>query len=360
MEFRDFWLKLNNGKKINLDNFKGEISKNSFSSNFSGIFDIFDSNKDGKLSSMEIRNCWERIKLQASLQQEKSIFDNDEATNFLLKKGNNSNTSEDLFNFLGELFNKTEAKRIKSTAIEFYKIADDNSGINSMEKMLVLLKKRINSDNIMLFLNAYKESEVKKGDSSIIDTITSEIGASGSKQQRAVLEFIIDTLCEQAKVSNVREEDIEFARTQFINSMEKEFNSIRRINPKDMEKALTFLQGAIVAAKTDKVEMKENDARKTLAQNFAEENLTVKKEFEKAKNGVDTDGDGEKEGGWNWAAKTGDWVCGLFGCNTIKDLEKKLGDNAYLAKLLVASAETGKTIDETTGKTVSTERIYIR
>ena len=29
-----------------------------------------------------------------------------------------------------------------------------------------------------------------------------------------------------------------------------------------------------------------------------------------------------------WVAKTGDWVCGLFGCTTIDDMDKKLGKHA--------------------------------
>ncbi|MGN0031024.1 MAG: hypothetical protein ACI37Q_03620 [Candidatus Gastranaerophilaceae bacterium] len=213
-------------------------------------------------------------------------------------------------------------------ADEFYKIADENSGYSSMKKMQNLLDTKINSKNITSFLDAYDRKKTKKDDSSIIDTVTSEIGAGGSTEQRKVLMTIMNKLCEAAKNAGVSDENIKKAYKYFETSLNKEFAAkARRTNPKDMEKAIDFLRGEIAAKQTANVnKMSTKDAIKSFNASFIKENNSAQSAYNEAK--------GE---GWSWSAKMGDTVCGWFGCNTIEEMEKKLGANAKAVKSLVSA-----------------------
>ena len=218
-------------------------------------------------------------------------------------------------------------------ADQFYDIADHNAGLTSMKKMQNLLDNYITADNICAFLDAYDRDKTKHGDSSIIDTVISEIGASGSTAQKKVLMTILDKLCEAAKKAGVSQGDIDKAKKDFNDSYNYEYmqwNSyMRTTNPKDMEKAIDFLRGAIAAKQTANVEdMSDSEAIAQFNESFGAEQNSAQGAYDDAK--------GE---GWSWSAKTGDWVCGLFGCNTISEMEAKLGKNAQAVKEL-AEAKT--------------------
>ncbi len=219
-------------------------------------------------------------------------------------------------------------KNAESLAKEFYHIADENSGFNSMKKMQKLLDENINSSNILAFLDAYDKETIKRNDSSIIDTVTSEIGAGGSKQQKKVLLTIFNKLCEAAKKAGVSSGDIQKAKNDFITSLEKEFSAIRRTNPKDMEKALDFLRGAIAVKQTA------NISGKSTADAINSFNASYKQEYHDAQSAYNTS---KGKDGWSWSAQAGDTVCGWFGCNTIEDIERKLGANAKYIKELASS-----------------------
>ena len=216
-----------------------------------------------------------------------------------------------------------------SIAKEFYQIADDNSGFSSVTKISALINKKINANNIVAILDAYQNPEIRHDDSSMIDTITSETGASAT-EQRETLTRIINVLCEAAKNAGVSENDIISAKNSFITSMNKELGAhFRRTNPKDMEKAIDFLKGAILAKQNEVANVNEDTAMQSIAQNYQSQNAQASEDFETAR----------KEEGWT--AKTGDWVCGLFGCNTEDELRAKLGDNAQKVEKLVAAANSG-------------------
>ena len=224
----------------------------------------------------------------------------------------------------------------KSTARKFAKQFYDsskglaNSGLKSMQKMQTILDTKINSKNIVAFLDAYDKEEIRHGDSSIIHTVTSEIGASCTKQQRQVLMTILNKLCDAAKEAGVSEGDIQKARQDFETSLNKEFNAFyRRTNPKDMEKAIDFLRGAIAAKQNGGGEITEQEAIEEFNSTFSSENDTAQKDYKQAR---------ENEG---WTARVGDTVCGWFGCNTIEEMDKKLGANADAVKKL-ASSKTEK------------------
>ena len=225
-------------------------------------------------------------------------------------------------------YQKSVADRKASEGIakEFYDIADNNAGMNSMRKMQELLDTKVTKDNILDVIDAY--DKYKEGDSSIIDTVTSEVGAGGTKAQQKVLTTILDKLCEAAEAEGVSAEDIKHAREEFLSSMEKEMNAaFRRTNPKDMEKAVDFLRGAIVAKQTGGEEITEEEAIAAFNEDFASTDAEAQKTYKDAR---------EAEG---WTAKAGDTVLGWFGCTTIEDMDKKLGDNADAVKRLAAAAE---------------------
>lgn len=219
-------------------------------------------------------------------------------------------------------------KNAENLANQFYKIADKNEGFASMAKMQALLNNNINANNIVAFLDAYDREKTRQGDSSIIDTVTSEIGAGASKQQRKVLMTILEKLCQAAKKAGVSDGDIAKAKKDFIYSLNKEFAELRRTNPKDMEKAIDFLRGAIAAKQTSNVEkMDDKTAIDSFNSSFGEENASAQTAYNEAR-GKD---------GWSWSARTGDTVCGWFGCNTIEEMEAKLGKNAKAVKELANS-----------------------
>ena len=215
----------------------------------------------------------------------------------------------------------------KGLAKEFYQIADDNSGLNSINKMQKLLDTKVSAKNITQFLDEY--DKFKQGDSSIIDTITSEVGASGTIQQKKVLTTLMDKLSQAARAAGVSEAEIKKANADFLNAYNAEYKSMggafRRTNPKDMEKAMDSLRGNILAKQNGTGNVDSAEAIKQFKDLARDEHNSAVKDFNKAR---------EEEG---WTARVGDTVCGWFGCNTIEDLNKKLGKNKEFVQALVNS-----------------------
>ncbi len=214
-------------------------------------------------------------------------------------------------------------------AKQFYEIADDNSGINSIRKMQKHLDNNVNSKNIMEFLDEY--DKFKKDDSSIIDTVTSEVGASGHSEQKKVLMSIMDKLSQSAREAGVSESVIKKYNKDFLDAYNKEYGSsgaFRRTNPKDMEKALDSLRGEILTKQNSTGEISESEAIAQVKQIAKEEHNTAARTYNQ----------GMREEGW--AAKAGDTVCGWFGCNTREELKAKLGKNYQVVDNLINKSKT--------------------
>ncbi len=215
----------------------------------------------------------------------------------------------------------------KGIAKEFYQIADNYSGLNSINRMQKLLDTKVSAKNITQFLDEY--DKFKQGDSSIIDTITSEVGASGTIQQKKVLTTLMDKLSQAARQAGVSEAEIKKANADFLKAYNVEYKStsgaFRRTNPKDMEKAMDSLRGNILAKQNGTGDVDSAEAIKQFKDLARNEHNSAVKDFNKAR---------EEEG---WTAKVGDTVCGWFGCNTIEDLNKKLGANGAAVKKLINS-----------------------
>lgn len=223
-------------------------------------------------------------------------------------------------------------KEAKDIAENLYKACDDNAAAVGKQAFQSQLN-RITEENIIQVLDNYeKVIEKNAGDSSLIDTICSEVGSSSANRQKA-LNFILDKMTIAAKKAGVKESDINHARTEFLKSMKEEFSSFGRINPSGMEKALDFLRGSTVSTKVskDSPEVSTAEAMNTFVNEkdsgLVDNNMEAQKTYKDAR---------EAEG---WAAKTGDWVCGLFGCTTIDDMDKKLGTHAADVKKLAEAAE---------------------
>ena len=142
--------------------------------------------------------------------------------------------------FTPETNNVTSLKKndFNNFASEFYNIADDYSGLSSTDKMQKFIDENINSDNIVNFLNSYEN--FKHDDSSIIDTISSEILSSSDKRKK-ILSAIMENLSDTARKFGVNENDILNAN----NSFEK-FNSFGLINSSGMETSLNYLKNLII------------------------------------------------------------------------------------------------------------------
>ena len=189
---------------------------------------------------------------------------------------------------------------------------------------------KLNKDNIVEVLNQYDAArDSHKGDTSLMDTIRSE--GSNVLTEWNALDRIINLLADAAKDAGVADADIQKAVNDFITSKKEQYHSAHAVNPKDMEKAVDFLRGAIEAKRQEAnaVEMKDTEAMQTFSEMFAADDATAQEQYSTAR---------EEEG---WAAKAGDWVCGLFGCNTIKEMNEKLGTNAKDAVRLAEAAQSG-------------------
>lgn len=235
--------------------------------------------------------------------------------------------------------NMRNNKTAKGIANNLYKICDDNAAAIDKPVFWNELKK-VNKNNVVAVLDNYdKVLEKHTGDSSLLDTICSEVGASNTNRQKA-LNHIYNSLEQAAKDAGVSQADLKNARKKFSTSMQHEFDKIGRIDTKEMDKVVDFLRGATAAAKVTKGQSSISTRAAMKSFLNGEDGLValdkdVQKQYKDAR---------DKEG---WVAKTGDWVCGLFGCTTIADMDKKLGKHAADVKKLVAAANKN---DEATFK----------
>ena len=298
MGIGDFWQKLNNKKA--LEDFKGEIKREDLSSKFDALFNIWDKDKSGKLEANEVSSIFNQI-------AESEDKDNQE--------------------FLGELFTKVSKSNANDLAKRFFKIADDNNSNKSMKEFQKFLDEEVTADNILEILDAYDNPDVKKQDTSLIDTVVSEKLLSGDKTtQKKVLLTILNKVCEAARKYGVSEDDINNARKDFEDSIKEEYGSLssmcRMADPLKMERAIDFLRGAILIKQNQVENANSKDAMLTVTEQFYADNETAHDEFNIERSAT---------------AKFGDWVCGLFGCKTLDDMKSKLDMNTAGANELLTA-----------------------
>ena len=254
-----------------------------------------------------------------------NYFSNNTNSDFpIIQFGRNNNTSNSAPKKSAEQIAREKALK---AAEEFWKAYDDNVGTNCTKKMQKLLDTQVDSAHIMDFLDEYEKHKHKH--TSIIATVTGVKMASGSDSQKNVLKTIMRKLSEAAKNAGVSQDEIQKANNDFWASYDREYKSgygsVRATNPKDMEKAMDSLRGAIVAKMKDGGNISKEDAIEQVKGMATEDHNAAAREYNQAR---------EKDG---WCAKAGDTICGWFGCNTIEDLNKKFGNRKEFVQALVNS-----------------------
>ena len=207
---------------------------------------------------------------------------------------------------------KAEAKEI---AQGFYDIADNNSGFKSMAKMKEYLQEKVNPQNIVDVLDAYQDKNIRKRDSSIIDTVISETGArswwsqealmNNSHDQKEVLIKILDNLCAAARNAGVSAEEIDKRRTQFTKSMEKELTAFGACDPTIMEKAVDALIKEIRTKEAENAQRPQNRTDENTAEKVAS---YLNSEIEATKQAFE---EGRAQFGWD--GKFADFVSRAWG-----------------------------------------------
>lgn len=298
MGIGDFWLKPYNKKT--LDEFNGDIKRQDLSSKFDALFNVWDKDKSGKLEANEVSSIFNQI-------AESERVDDQE--------------------FLGEIFTKVSKSNANDLAKRFFKIAEDNESNKSMKEFQKFLDEEITADNILDLLDAYDNPDIKKQDSSLIDTVVSEKLLSGDKTtQKKVLLTILDKVCEAARKYGVAEDDINNARKDFEDSIKEEYDSLssmfRMADSLKMERAIDFLRGAILIKQNQVKDVDSKDAMLTVTEQFYSDNETAYDEFNIERSAT---------------ANFGDWVCGLFGCKTLDDMKSKLDMNVEGANELLTA-----------------------
>lgn len=223
-------------------------------------------------------------------------------------------------------------KTAKGIAENIYKICDDNAAAADKKEFWAQIN-QINKNNVISVLDNYdKVLEKHTGDSSLLDTICSEVGASNNNRKKA-LNRIYNSLEQAAKEAGVSETELKNARKKFSQSLEYEFDKITTVDTKEMDKVVDYLRGVTAASKVIKQSGDKDVSTKEAMKTFldGEDGLVAhdKNAQKMYKDARDAEG---------WVAKSGDWVCGLFGCTTIEDMDKKLGKHAADVKRLVEAA----------------------
>lgn len=191
-------------------------------------------------------------------------------------------------------------------------LKSDMDGVGTSKTFSSNLKK-INKDNVMETLDAYKKISPSE---SLIQTISREWEVGGLSMQERVdaINYIMDALVQKAKEAGVSEDDLFKAQNEFNTAIRTQVRSVGRMDMSEAEKAVDFLHGAILAKQVGKNQnIDSKNARNIFVKNASDENATAQKVYS----------DARKEEGW--AAKTGDTVLGWFGCTTKDDMDKKLG-----------------------------------
>ncbi|MCM1339816.1 MAG: hypothetical protein NC191_09110 [Muribaculaceae bacterium] len=205
---------------------------------------------------------------------------------------------------------RAEAKRI---GLDIYNYCGSHAMAANDADFLAIMD-RITPDNVMEVLNQYDNLQTKirneKRDqnsmkmnvsfTSLVDTINSEWGNS-----KAALGKIIDNLEQAARNAGVPEDRIK----QDVNGFKANMS-----NTKEMERYLNDLRNLITSAQNmnGSASINETEAMNILASDAVEMNEVVQNEYSAAR-AEDT-----------WEAKTGDVVCGWFGCKTVADMDKEL------------------------------------
>lgn len=216
---------------------------------------------------------------------------------------------------------KKEAKEI---AQEIYNACDDEAAAIGKTRFRNVLK-RINADNIVDVLKAYKEIRPEE---SIIAVIANEKGSPVTIRCEAT-KVLAKALYDKGIAIGVNKEELDKLLAEFNAEAKYQYiDKITMVNVEKMESILDAMLGVVIAKMQEAEKMQESEAIEQTKDMAKSESEQATKDFDVAR---------EDEG---WIAKASDTVCGWFGCKTIKEMRAKLGKRADdVVKLIEAKDE---------------------
>ena len=213
---------------------------------------------------------------------------------------------------------KAEAKAI---AQEIYNACDDEAAAVGKERFQNALR-RVNKDNIIDVLKAYKEI---RPDESIIEVIANEKGSSCSARSQAT-KYLANVLYEKGKEVGA---DLDDLLEKFYKEVDHQYGKWGVVDCSQMDTILDSMLGAVIAKMTEADDISESEAIEQVGGMAQGDSDSANNDFDSAREG---------EG---WIARVSDTVCGWFGCKTIDEMKKKLGAHAAeIMKLVNAKDET--------------------
>ncbi len=171
---------------------------------------------------------------------------------------------------------------------------------------------KINSGNASQVLSQYAAQHPEE---TFVDMICSE-KSSDDDVRKAALNHVMNALAAEAKAKGVPENEVNRLVKDFQTSANKEFDSWGVIDPKKMENAMEQLHGLVMGKELNAGEIDAQIAMQSIKTDAKEQYNSALGQFNDAR---------AEEG---WTEKTGDFVLGIFGCDTKKVMEDKL--DAYL------------------------------
>ena len=232
-----------------------------------------------------------------------------EAQNQEIQNGSETDNSQKIQNKQEKL---AEGKKLANALFR------DMDGLGTSPEIAEHMSK-INSDNVLETLNAYKK---RSGGEGLATAITSDMFAIDLSNENP-LNTISSALSERAQSAGVNadairrfEANFENARTGFVDKAE-------------MEKSIDIILGEIAAKETSAGEIDSETAIQTIANNWDANVTTATEIFNEARE-LDTN-----------IGKATDTVLGLFGCTTIDDMAEKLDLDASMAKKLTTASQSG-------------------
>lgn len=204
-----------------------------------------------------------------------------------------------------------QKKEAKALAKELHDAIDEEHYAIGQSRFQTALR-RVNKDNIVDVLKAYKEISP---DLSLVKFIGQEFSAPTIRKD--AVEYLAKTLYQKGIEVGVNKEELDKLLAEF--KAEAKYQYITKVGKVDSAKLETILDamlGSVIAKMQDAEEISDEEAIAQTAEMAQGDSAQAKSDFDTAREGE------------HWIAKSSDWVCGLFGCKTIGEMREKVGKHA--------------------------------
>ncbi len=204
-----------------------------------------------------------------------------------------------------------QKKEARAVAQELHDAIDEEHHAIGQSRFQTALR-RVNKDNIVDVLKAYKEISP---DLSLVKFIGQEFSAPTIRKD--AVEYLAKTLYQKGIEVGVNKEELDKLLAEF--KAEAKYQYITKVGKVDSAKLETILDamlGSVIAKMQDAEEISDEEAIAQTAEMAQGDSAQAKSDFDTAREGE------------HWIAKSSDWVCGLFGCKTIGEMREKVGKHA--------------------------------